>query len=293
VEATYEGKGQGVRVVSGGLARGAGRRALTALEFQGLAAVPAEAEWFANIDNPRTRRAYRIDIHEFMGFVQIGRPEEFRTVTRAHVLAWRKDLEGRELSGTIRRKLAALSSLFEHLCDANAVTHNPVKGVKRPKVESYEGKTPLGDGQARALLNAPGVETLKGRRDRAILSVLLYHGLRREELCTLKVRDIHPRRGVPHLRVHGKGGKVRYLPLHPGTAELITDYLEAAGHGGELGGALFRPVKNNVGGTVEGAMTADGVYKMVKHYATRVGGEHRGVWRALTAGHGRHQRARP
>jgi hypothetical protein len=45
-----------------------------------------------------------------MGFVGIGRPEEFRTVTRAHVLAWRKDLEGRELSGTtIRRKLAARS----------------------------------------------------------------------------------------------------------------------------------------------------------------------------------------
>jgi hypothetical protein len=57
--------------------------------------------------------AYRIDIHEFMGFVGIGRPEEFRIVTRSHVLAWRKDLEGRELGGaTIRRKLAALSSLF-------------------------------------------------------------------------------------------------------------------------------------------------------------------------------------
>ena len=139
---------------------GAGRRALTAAEFQGLSAVPLEAEWFANIDNPRTRRAYRIDIHEFMGFVGISRPEDFRIVTRAHVLAWRKDLEGRELSGaTIRRKLAALSSLFEHLCDANAVTHNPVKGVKRPKVESYEGKTPaLGDGQARTLL------TRRGRR---------------------------------------------------------------------------------------------------------------------------------
>jgi integrase/recombinase XerD len=124
------------------------------------------------------------------------------------------------------------------LCDANAVTHNPVKGVKRPKVESYEGKTPaLGDGQARALLDAPGSETLKGRRDRAILSVLLYHGLRREELCTLKVRDIHQRRGVLHLRVYGKGGKVRYLPLHPGTAELVTDYLEVAGHGGETAAA--------------------------------------------------------
>jgi integrase/recombinase XerD len=152
------------------------------------------------------------------------------------------------------------------------VTHNPVKGVKRPKVESYEGKTPaLGDGQARALLDAPGAETEKGKRDRAILSVLLYHGLRREELCTLKVRDIHSRREVLHLRVHGKGGKVRYLPLHPGTAELVADYLEAGGHAGETAGALFRPVKNNTGGTVEGAVTADGVYKMVKHYAKRVG----------------------
>ena len=35
--------------------------------------------------------------------------------------------------------------------------------------------------------------------------------------------------------------------------------------------ALFRPVKNNTGGTVEGAITADGIYKMVKHYAKRVG----------------------
>ena len=258
---------------SGGLAPVAGRRALTAAEFQGLSAVPPEAEWFANIDNPRTRRAYRVDIRDFMSFVGISTPEEFRIVTRAHVLAWRKDLEGRELGGaTIRRKLAALSSLFEHLCDANAVTHNPVKGVKRPKVESYEGKTPaLGDGQARALLDAPGPETEKGKRDRAILSVLLYHGLRREELCTLKVRDIHQRRGVQHLRVHGKGGKLRYLPLHPGTAELITDYLEAAGHGEDLGGALFRPVKNNTGGTMEGAVTADGIYRMVKYYANRVG----------------------
>jgi len=55
------------------------------------------------------------------------------------------------LSGmTVRHRLAALSSLFEYLCEKNAVTHNPVKGVKRPPVESYQGKTPaLGDYQAR------------------------------------------------------------------------------------------------------------------------------------------------
>lgn len=56
---------------------------------------------------------------------------------------------------TVRLRLAALSSFFEHLCESNAVTHNPVKGVKRPPVESYEGKTPaLGDHQARQLLDA-------------------------------------------------------------------------------------------------------------------------------------------
>ncbi len=129
------------------------------------------------------------------------------------------------------------------------MTHNPVKGVKRPQVESYEGKTPaIGDHQARELLNAPSSGTLKGKRDRAMLSALLYHGLRREELCTLKVRDITQRRGVPHLRIHGKGGKLRYLPLHPGTAELILEYVEALGQGSQPSSPLFRPLRNNLTG---------------------------------------------
>ena len=47
------------------------RRLLTAAEFQGLSDVPPEAEWFANIANLRTRRAYQGDIQEFMAFVGI------------------------------------------------------------------------------------------------------------------------------------------------------------------------------------------------------------------------------
>jgi site-specific recombinase XerD len=241
-------------------------RTLTRPEFHQLAAVPAEAEWFANLDNPRTRRAYQTDLRDFMAFSGIQQPNEFRVVTRSHVLAWRKTLEDRTLSAaTIRRKLAALSSLFEYLCEKNAVDFNPVKGAKRPRVESNEGKTPaLGDHQARALLDAPDPETLKGQRDRALLSVLLYHGLRREELCLLKVRDIHDRRGVPHLRIHGKGGKTRYLPLHPGSAERIHAYLEAAGHGQTPEAALFQPLRGT-----GAAITADGVYKCVLAYAAQ------------------------
>ena len=125
-------------------------------------------------------------------------PTPFREVTGAHVLAWRKVLEDKALSSsTLRRKLAALSSLYEYLCEKNAVVFNPVKGVKQPKVETQEGKTPaLADHQARRMLCAPDATTLKGKRDRAILSVLLCHALRREELCLLKVKDIHERRVV-------------------------------------------------------------------------------------------------
>jgi integrase/recombinase XerD len=100
--------------------------------------------------------------------------------------------------------------------------------------------------------------------------VLLYHGLRREELASLTVPDIHNRRGVPHLRVHGKGNKLRNIPLHPGTHTLLSDYLEALGH---TQGALFRPTCNNRTGTLERALSADAIYKLVRGYAKQLGAQ--------------------
>jgi site-specific recombinase XerD len=248
-------------------------RRLTDLQFQGLANVPPEIEWFANIDNPRTRRAYETDIEDFSSFVGICSPEEFRCVTRSHVIAWRKTLEQRALSAsTIRRKLSALSSLFEYLCESNSVPHNPVDGVKRPSEGTNEGKTPaIGDGQARALLDAPDATTLKGKRDRAILAVFLYHGLRCDELCQLAVRDLQDRRGVRHIRVHGKRDKIRFVPAHVAAMERIADYLEAAGHGDRLDAPLFRAVKGP-GVQIDSPMTAAGIYScIVRKYAALSG----------------------
>jgi integrase/recombinase XerD len=196
-------------------------------------------------------------------------------VTRAHLIAWRKDLERRGLApSSIRRKLAAAASLFDHLCEANAVSHNPVRGVKRPKAEGNEGKTPaLGDGQARALLEASPENTLKGKRDRAILATFLHHGLRCEELCSLRVRDLQSRQGVPHLRVLGKGSKVRYVPAHPLALERIHDYLEAAGHGEDAEGPLFRPLKNPAGrGDTNRPLTHGAVYhRVLRRHAKAAG----------------------
>src|SRR6187402_1878032 len=132
-------------------------RALTAQQFGHLADVPPELEWLANIPNAKTRRAYKEDVNAFSHFTGLQNPVELRTITRAHVIAWRKELEVRELSpATIRRKLSALSSLFDYLCERNAVAGNPVDGVKRPLANGNEGSTPaLGDAQARKLLDAP------------------------------------------------------------------------------------------------------------------------------------------
>jgi len=247
---------------------------LTAKAFHQLANVPPEIEWFANIENPRTRRAYQNDLKDFMRFLGITQPGEFRIVTRAHVIAWRKDLEGRSLvPASIRRKLAALSSLFDALCEANAITHNPVKGVARPKEGANEGKTPaVSDDQARRLLNAPPTNTIKGKRDRAILASLLYHGLRREELCGLRVKDLVLRRGIMHFCIHGKGRKIRYIPAHPKAMGLIEEYLEAGGHRGDLNSPLFRPVKNNRGSGLNKPLSTDAVYQnIIRKYAKEAG----------------------
>jgi len=249
-------------------------RALTAAQYDHLSDVPPELEWLANITNRKTRRAYKIDVGEFSAFAGLTDTRQMRTVTRAHVIAWRKDMEARNLSpSTIRRKLSSLSSLFDYLCEHNAVAGNPVDGVKRPVANGNEGSTPaLGDAQARKLLDAPPADTLKGVRDRAILATLLYHGIRREELCSLRVKDMQTRQGVLHFRIKGKREKIRFIPVHPISQRLIGDYLALAGHAPEPDSPLFRPVKNNRTGTLERHLDPGSVYRnIVLKYGTETG----------------------
>jgi integrase len=101
--------------------------------------------------------------------------------------------------------------------------------------------------------------------------VLLYHALRRAELCQLRVKDYAERRGIKHLRVHGKGSKIRYVPVHPRAIRSLEEYLDAAGHRQEPDGALFRPVRPRPGAYGQ-ALTAGAVYRnVVMHYARRLG----------------------
>ena len=115
-------------------------------------------------------------------------------------------------------------------------------------------------------------DTLKAKRDRAILATLLYHGIRREEPCNLRIKDIESREGVLHFRVLGKRSKIRYIPINPMASRLIDDYLTLAGHGDDLKGALFRPVKNNRTGTLNKPLNPSSIYRsVVKKYSLETG----------------------
>jgi integrase/recombinase XerD len=171
-----------------------------------------------------------------------------RRVDHRAVMAWERlmrEEQGSQAS-TVRRRLAALSSLFAHLVKFDVVAMNPVRDVERPAVNRTEGMTlAFSQQQARALLDKPDPHTLLGVRDRAILAVGLHVGFRRAEIAALKVGDFHLNRGLDCLKVLRKGGKKGSLAIHPQAAQRIRDYLEVAGHGDDSESPLFRPVKEN------------------------------------------------
>ncbi|OHC26704.1 MAG: integrase [Pseudomonadales bacterium RIFCSPLOWO2_12_59_9] len=224
------------------------------------------SEWLANIDNHQTRRAYRSDVRDFFELADIRTSEGLLGLSRGHVLIWRARLEKLCLSpATRRRKLAALASLFDYLIERDTRhTHNPVRGIKRPRNDSYEGKTPaLNSSQAKQLLDAPKESSAKGQRDRALLAILLYHGLRRQEAADLRISDLRMRDGLQHLRVQGKGGKLRYIPLHEEASQRLTRYLSARGQEDKKS-YLFVSLRGSKAGE---CLSADGIYKVVCSYA--------------------------
>jgi integrase/recombinase XerD len=229
-----------------------------------------EGEWLAQFISPHSRRAYAADVRDFLLFARIGSTEALRAVRREQVLGWRNQLQQTGASAaTLRRKLAALASLFRHLGQSGLVESNPVDGVRRPSVEGYEGKTPaLSDSQARDLLQAPDARTLKGLRDRAILALLLFQGLRRSELTGLNQADLHPDRGQWRLRISGKGGRQRLLPMHPEALECVHRYLDA-GPPRRPEAPLFLALRNARG---DGRLSAQAVYhSVVRRYGAPLG----------------------
>src|SRR5688500_16870361 len=120
------------------------RAAVVPVSVDVLALIPEEDVWLASRKSARTRRAYRTDVAHFMRTFNIRSAEELRKVDHRAVMAWERlmrEEEGKEAT-TVRRRLAALSSLFTHLVKFGIVEKNPVRAVERPVVNRREGMTP-------------------------------------------------------------------------------------------------------------------------------------------------------
>jgi integrase/recombinase XerD len=98
----------------------------------------------------------------------------------------------------------------------------------------------LTEEEAQAMLRVPDRRTLQGKRDYAILLTLLTTGLRKAEICNLKIGDLKTYRNQAVIDVIGKGRKFRRIPLHTGTLLAIKDYQKATANGTEPDHPLFQ-----------------------------------------------------
>jgi integrase/recombinase XerC len=186
--------------------------------------------------SPHTLAAYGRDLHQFSSFVRKERGERVTAGDVDHLLLRRylAQLGKSTRKSSQGRKLAAIRSFYRYLLRVGDVSRNPAELVTAPKREQ---RLPfhLDIDQATSLMEAPSEEAKNGLRDRAILETLYSSGLRVSELTGLDIRDLDLGSGM--LRVMGKGGKERIVPLGSRAVRAVGEYL--AGRGGVTSGPLF------------------------------------------------------
>ena len=221
------------------------------------------------VTSDHSRRSYRTGLLQFFGWMRatgVG-----QTFTRALVQQYRAALLTQGLSAaTINLRLSPIRKLASELADAGMLQQNVAAAIDRvPGVErrgTRVGNWLLKD-QANALLSAPDPETLAGKRDRAILALLIGCGLRRAELLRLDVEDIQQREArwvIPDMM--GKGNRLRTVTVPAGVKARLDVWLASAGI---TGGRIFRPLNKRdliVGLEIKDEKT---IWRLVTMYAKK------------------------
>lgn len=196
-----------------------------------------------------TLRAYEKDLDRFFGFLDGAEPDQ--AGIREFIAS---ELSAGSAKSTVSRRLATLRSFFSFLHREGIVNANPAKLVTSPKVP---GRLPrfLSIDEAFDLLSRTGGETVLESRDRALLELAYSSGLRVSELEGLDPGDVDLEEGI--VRVMGKGGKERLVPVGGRAREALSDYLKKRGSGD---GPLFQ---NSRGGR----LSDRSIRRVVKKYA--------------------------
>jgi site-specific recombinase XerD len=218
---------------------------------------------------PDAQRGYRHAIDEFVDWYC---SEPRLSFCKTVVVRYRMHLETRHLApGTINLRLGAVRRLAYEASDCGLLSGDLAAGIRRVKGVKKLGVR-LGNWltaeQAHVLWQAPDRERLKGKRDRALLALLLACGLRRHELAELTFGHLQQREGHwAIVDLSGKAGHVRTIPVPDWVHGLLNEWTQAAGIDA---GKLFRHV-SSAGRAWGEAVTDKLVWHVVKEFAARIG----------------------
>ncbi len=223
------------------------------------------------LTSTHSRRAYSSSLDHFHQWCVANAAEGFNKAT---VQRYRAALEQQGLApSSINVQLSAIRKLAAEAADNRLLSPDLAAAVGRTKgVKRHGTRTGnwLTRGQAEEILALPDRASNRGKRDEALLSLLVGCGLRREELALLTVEHVQQRdaRWVI-VDLIGKGKRVRTVPMPPWTKMAINQWMEAAGI---TSGRLLRAV--NKGDRIVGSgLTAQSVFEIVEQYGARIGME--------------------
>jgi integrase len=236
-----------------------------------VAARGAEAEMryleflVARIRNRHTRRAYAQAFGDFSTFAEDRGLRDLAEVRSGHVGAWIEVLGKTRAPQTVKLRLAAVRGLLDWLVVGGVIPVNPAASVRGPRHVVRKGRTPvLAAGEAQALIRHIDASTLVGRRDRALIGVMLYGLARVGAAVGMRVGDFE-RRGLRWWVVLSeKGGRVHELPAHHNLEAWLIEYVEAAGIAGAPRSPLFRAALGRSGTISDRPLLARNALHMVR-----------------------------
>jgi site-specific recombinase XerD len=222
-----------------------------------------------SLTSPDAQRGYRHAMDEFVDWYC---SEPRLALNRTVVLRYRSHLESRQLApGTVNLRLRAVRRLAYEAADSGLLSADLAAGIRRVKGVKKLGVR-LGNWltaeRAQSLWLAPDCQRLKGKRDRALLALLLACGLRRHEAVTLSLDHLQQRE--EHWAIVdlvGNAGHVRTVPIPDWVKRELDEWLAAAAVDR---GKVFRRV-NKVGRTWGDGMTEKSVWHIVKEAAKTIG----------------------
>jgi integrase/recombinase XerD len=173
----------------------------------------------------RTVQAYAHDLARFCEFAEEQGIEEPTEVDLGVVSAWQTRLARIGLGPrSAARELSALRGFLRFLVREGVLDADPSQLAARPRFGRRLPRV-LGEHELLRLIEAPDATTLRGLRDRAMLSLTYAAGLRVSELVGLKLGDVDLSRGV--VAAFGKGQKRRLVPVGDVALEHLEAYLSA------------------------------------------------------------------